>query len=49
MPWHPVNAVPPPSVTIQLPKALAACEVQEKKEIRPWKENHGLMEFLRLL
>ena len=30
-------------------KALANCEVKGKKSGRPWKENTGLMEFLRTL
>lgn len=30
-------------------KALANCEVEGKKEITPWKEDKGLMEFLRTL
>lgn len=30
-------------------KALATCEVEGKKKSRPWKENKGLMEFLRKL
>jgi integrase/recombinase XerD len=30
-------------------KALANCEVESKKTIRPWKEDKGLMAFLRIL
>jgi site-specific recombinase XerD len=30
-------------------KALANCEVKEKKPKRPWREDKGLMEFLRTL
>lgn len=30
-------------------KALANCEVEAKKRAAPWKENKGLMEFLRTL
>ncbi|QDT45189.1 Tyrosine recombinase XerC [Gimesia alba] len=30
-------------------KALASCEVKGKKNGKPWKENKGLMEFLRSL
>jgi len=30
-------------------KALASCEVKEEKRKRPWREDHGLMEFLRTL
>jgi hypothetical protein len=30
-------------------KALANCEVKGKKNGRPWKEDTGLMEFLRTL
>jgi integrase/recombinase XerD len=30
-------------------KALANCEVEEEQKLLPWKENKGLMEFLRAL
>jgi len=30
-------------------KALANCEVEEEKPKRPWREDHGLMEFLKTL
>jgi site-specific recombinase XerC len=30
-------------------KALANCAVEGKKQIAPWKEDKGLMEFLRKL
>jgi integrase/recombinase XerD len=30
-------------------KALAACAVEEKKPRKPWREDKGLMEFLRNL
>jgi len=28
-------------------KALANCEVENEKPVLPWKEDKGLMEFLR--
>jgi integrase/recombinase XerD len=30
-------------------KALANCEVKEKKQHKPWREQKGLMDFLRTL
>jgi integrase/recombinase XerD len=30
-------------------KALANCEVTEEKPTRPWREDKGLMEFLKTL
>ena len=30
-------------------KALANCEVKEGEPQKPWRENKGLMEFLRAL
>jgi hypothetical protein len=30
-------------------KALDNCEIEVKKKCLPWKENKGLMEFLRTL
>ena len=30
-------------------KALATCEGEGKQKVPPWKENQGLMEFLRRL
>jgi hypothetical protein len=30
-------------------KALAKCEVEEKQKRTPWKDDNGLMEFLRTL
>jgi len=30
-------------------KALASCEIEEQKTQRPWREDAGLMEFLRTL
>ena len=30
-------------------KALATCEIEGKKKGTPWRENKGLMEFLRTL
>ena len=30
-------------------KALANCEVEEEENSRPWKQDAGLMEFLRTL
>jgi len=31
------------------PKALANCEVNEDEQKKPWREDKGLMEFLRTL
>jgi integrase/recombinase XerD len=30
-------------------RALASCEVKGEKPKKPWREDHGLMEFLRTL
>ena len=30
-------------------KALATCEIEEEEPQKPWREDKGLMEFLRTL